>query len=194
MEIITLQQNDRAVPLIVRYLQKGKVLVLPTDTVYGLVCDATNEKAVEKIFRIKKRDKSKPLAVFVKDIKMAAKYAFVGDKQKEFLKRNWPGATTVVLKAKEGLSKLVYKNGTIGLRQPNYKLVADVLKEFKKPLAQTSANISGNSATGKIREVLKDFEAQEIQPDIVIDAGDSSKNKPSKIVDFKTNKINTIRQ
>lgn len=194
MEIIPLQQNRKTVSLIVKYLQEGKVLVFPTDTVYGLVCDAGNEEAVNKIFDIKKREKAKPLAVFVKDIKMAVKYAYVGGEQREFLKENWPGAVTVILKGKKGLAKLVHKDGTIGLRQPDYEIIIKILKEFKKPLAQTSANISGQPATTKIKEVLEQFENADIQPDVIIDAGDLSENKPSKVVDFTTNKINSIRR
>ena len=54
---------------IVKMIKQGKVLVFPTDTVYGLVCDATNKKAVEKIFKIKKRSKKKPIPIFVKNLK-----------------------------------------------------------------------------------------------------------------------------
>ncbi len=193
METLQLPQSKDEVSLIVKYLQEGKVLVVPTDTVYGLVCDATNEEAVEKIFSIKKREKSKPLLVFVRDVEMAEKYAEVGDIQKEFLSKNWPGDTSVVLRAKDGLSKLVYKNGTIGLRQPNHGLIAMVLEEFKKPLAQTSANISGQPATVKIEEILRQFESQNVQPDLVVDAGDLLEKKPSKIVDFTEEARKIIR-
>ena len=75
MEIIKANKNN--VDKIISALRKGAVLVLPTDTVYGLVCDASNKKAIEKIFIIKKRDKSKPLGIFVKDIKFVSKIAYI---------------------------------------------------------------------------------------------------------------------
>ena len=118
MEVI--KQDKKHIKKIITALKNGAVLVLPTDTVYGLVCDAESEKAVEKIFSIKKRDKSKSLLVFVQNIKQAEKIADVNKDQEKFLKSNWPGQVTAILKAKKGLSPLVYKDDTIGIRVPNY--------------------------------------------------------------------------
>ena len=175
-------------------LKEGKVLVFPTDTVYGLICDATNGKAVERIFEIKQRDKEKPLGVFVKDMAEVKKIAVINDNQKNFLEDNWPGPVTVILEAKKSaLSGLITQNGTIGLRIPDYRSLSLILKEFKGPVAQTSANISGRPATTKIKEVLEQFEATGVQPDIVINAGDLPENKPSKVVDFSENKQKILR-
>ena len=196
MKII--QENKKNIKEIITALKNGAVLVLPTDTVYGLVCDATNNEAVKKVFKIKNRNKLKPLGVFIKDIKQAKKDAFVDKKQEDFLKKNWPGAVTTILMAKQGLSPLVYKNNTIGLRVADYNFLNLILENFKKPLAQTSANISGSPATTKIREVIKQFEGKKNKPDIIIDAGNLSRqqsrrgsttksgpnNKPSKIIDL----------
>lgn len=192
MEII--QENKKNIKKIIAALKNGAVLVLPTDTVYGLVCDATSKKAVEKIFEIKKRNKSKPLPVFVKDIKMAQKYTVISARQKEFLNEKWPGAATFVMRAKKGLSPLVYKKGTIAMRHPDYKLIIEILKLLKRPLAQTSANISGSPATTKVKEVLELFNGRNIQPDFVVDAGDLPKNKPSIIIDITSNKIKILRK
>jgi len=173
-------------------LENGAVLVLPTDTVYGLVCDATNSGAVEKIFEIKKREKSKPLAVFVKDIKMAKKYADISEKQENKLKESWPGAVTFILKAKGGvLASLVYKNGTVGVRVSNYNLIKNVFENFSKPIAQTSANISGQPALTKVREILEQLENKDI---LIIDSGDLPERSPSTIIDLTQNKDNIIRK
>ena len=192
MKII--KENDKNINDIAAALKNGAVLVLPTDTVYGLVCDATNEMAVERIFSIKRRDKSKTLPVFVENLKMTKKYAVVNEKQEVFLKKNWPGAVTVVLSGKKGLSELVYKDDTIALRQPNYKLIIDIIKAVKKPLAQTSANISDSPAPAKIEEVIGQFIGQDVQPDLVVDAGDLPNNKPSTIIDLTSNIIKVLRK
>jgi len=196
MNVIKLPLNDSRdiVSEIVRHLERGDVLVLPTDTVYGLVCDAANEEAVRKIFEIKKRDIAKPLSVFVKDVEMAEKYAFIGQNQREFIGRNWPGVTTVILKSKPGLFELVYKDGTIGLRQPNYALLSKIMEVFPRPLAQTSANISGEGALTEISKILEQFNNLETQPDLIIDAGDLAKNNPSKVIDFTNSNIKIIRE
>lgn len=186
MEIIKL--SEVKVGRLITALENGAVLVLPTDTVYGLVCDAGNEKAVEKIFEIKKREKSKPLAIFVKDIKTAKKFAFINKNQEDFLKDN---KITAILKAqKEVLPKLVYKGGTIGIRIPKYDLLNEILNKFENPLAQTSANISGNPATTGIADILEQFKEEDI---IIVDAGDLPKNETSTIIDL-TDKIKVIRK
>jgi len=163
--------------------------------VYGLVCDAINKKSVKKIFSIKKRPLNKPLAVFVKDIKMAKRYANINKKQEKILKRSWPGAITFILKAlpaqKTKLSPLVYKGRTIGIRIPDYVLMKKIFKEFYGPLAQTSANISGEPAVTRIKQVLVDFAREDI---VIIDAGDLPKSKPSKIIDLTGKKVMVLRR
>jgi len=186
-------KNENVVEMVAA-LKNGAVLVLPTDTIYGLVCDATNNEAVERIFNIKKRDKSKTLPVFIENIEMAKEYAVISKKQQDFLEKNWPGAVTVVFKKKDGLSPLVYKDDTIALRQPNYKLILEVIELFKRPLAQTSVNISNDPPLEKIGEIISYFTGQKDQPDLIVDAGDLTKNKPSAIVDLTKNKINILRK
>jgi L-threonylcarbamoyladenylate synthase len=175
-------------------IKEGGSVVFPTDTVYGILADARNEKAVGKIFKIKKRPKTKPLAIFVKDIKMARKYAFINKKQEEFLKKNWPGKITVILKSRNNLPKgLMAKNKTIGIRIPDYKLIDSLFEKINFPLVQTSANISGGEATTRIKEVLEQFTGRRMTPDLIIDAGDLSENRPSKIIDLINEEIKIIR-
>lgn len=175
-------------------IEKGGLVIFPTDTVYGILADARNKKAVEKIFKIKKRPKIKPLAIFVKDIKMAKNYAFINKKQEDFLKENWPGKLTVILKSKNELAEGVEtKKGTIGIRVPHYKLVNLLFEKIDFPVAQTSANISGNEATTKIKEVLRQFDGEKSKPDLIIDAGDLRQNQPSKIMDLTTENPITLR-
>jgi len=167
---------------VVKTIQEGSVVICPTDTVYGLIGDATNKKAVNKLFKIKKRSKRKPIPIFVKDIKMAKRFAKIDKKQEKFLKKVWPGAVTAVLKSKKG------KN-TIGIRIPQYKLLLGLAEQLKVPLAETSANISGKPASTRIKEVLKQFtlqrgSGQENQPDLVIDAGNLKKSRPSTVIDL----------
>lgn len=125
----------------VKALKNGKVLVCPTDTVYGLICDANSKKAVERLYKIKKRPKRKPLPVFVSNIKTAKKLAHIDKRQEEFLRNVWPGGVTAVLKSR--------KRGTVGLRMPNHRFVLR-LAEHIGPLAESSANMSGKPASAKI--------------------------------------------
>jgi len=171
----------------VKAIIKGKVLVLPTDTVYGLIADATSKVVVNKIFKIKNREKSKPLPVFIKDIAMAKKMAKISKSQEEFLKEVWPGKVTVVLEKRKDceLPKAVFGNKkTIGLRSPDYKLINILLKKINKPLIGTSANISGKGEFIEIKKIINQFKNKKYQPDIIIDAGNLKKSKISTVVDF----------
>ena len=191
MKII--KENKENVEEVVTALRNGAVLVMPTDTVYGLVCDANNEKAIEKIFGIKKRNRSEPLPIFVRDIEMAKEYAIIDEKQEEFLNKNWPGAVTVILESRDSLPELVTKNETVGMRMPKYDFLNLVLENFGKPLAQTSANISGEPATTEIKQALDQFNGQAAQPDLVVDAGDLPKADPSAIFDLTKNVLTRLR-
>jgi len=178
-------------------LKTGKVIVCPTDTVYGILADAANEKAAKKIFDIKKRQKRKPIPVFVKDIRMAKRIAFIDKKQEKFLKKVWSGKITVILKRKinSGLPKILFgQKKTIGLRIPDYKLVNILLKKINRPLTGTSANISGKLPSTKIKEVLKQFENQKIQPDLVINAGNLPKSSPSTVINLTGKKPKILRK
>jgi len=190
----------------IKFIKEGRVLVCPTDTVYGLICDATDKKAVEKLFRIKKRPRQKAIPIFVKDIRMAKKLAEIDKRQEVFLKKVWPGKITAVLKSKiksrasrqrgeageenevlcDHQKSKIYgiDRKTIALRIPKYKLVLELLKKTNKPLTGTSANISGQPASGKIKEILKQFEGRKYQPDLILDTGNLPKSKPSRVLDL----------
>lgn len=166
-------------------IKGGKVIVFPTDTIYGLIADAKNKKAVERIYRIKKRPKNKPLPIFIKDLKQAKKLARMDKKQEGFLKSVWPGKVTAVLKRKKGGIKLYgVDEKTIALRIPKYKLMNKILKMANRPLTETSVNISGKPPITKIKEIIRHFRNKKLRPDLLIDAGDLPKSKPSKVIDL----------
>ena len=178
-------------------IKKGKVAVVPTDTVYGLTADATNQKAIAKIIKIKKRQSNKPLPVFVKDLKMAKRVALINKKQTKILKKIWPGKVTAILTRKKTSllpSALFAGKKTIGLRIPDYKLINLLFDILNIPLIGTSANLSGGPEPVKIKEILDQFENQKIKPDIVVDAGDLKIKKPSTVVDLTGKEIKIIRE
>jgi len=193
MEILKLNEDnfEKLIEKLAKAIKEGKVLICPTDTVYGLICDATNEKSVKKIFKIKKRRKEKAISVFVKDLRMAKKYAFINKEQEEFIKNNLNKKNTFILKRKKSnLPEILFgKEKTIGIRIIDNKLINLLLDKTRKPLTATSANISQKPASTEIKKVLKQFEKQKIKPDIVIDSGNLSKSRPSQIIDLTKEKI-----
>jgi len=197
MRILKVDKKNlrKVVRITEKSIKKGEVILCPTDTVYGILADATNKKAVERVFQIKKRSRGKPTPIFVKDIKMAKKLAFVDKKQEKFLKIVWPGKVTVVLKRRDVLPKILFgRTKTIGLRIPDYKLVNNLLLKLNRPLTGTSANVSGKPASTKIKEVLRQFEKEKIKPDLVLDAGNLKPSSPSKVIDLSGRKIKILRR
>ncbi|MBI2049972.1 MAG: threonylcarbamoyl-AMP synthase [Candidatus Staskawiczbacteria bacterium] len=176
-------------------LKQGGVIICPTDTVYGFLADASNKKAVDKIFKIKKRPKQKPLPVFVKNLKMAKSMAVINKEQEKIIRRYWPGKYTFVLKSKIKPQKLklygVAKD-SVALRVPKHYFLQKLLKKINRPLVQTSVNISGRPTLVKISDIIKKFKKNKPQPDLIIDAG-FLKNKPSKIIDLTSGHLTRIR-
>ncbi len=178
---------------VLRVLRKGGVVVCPTDTVYGFLADATNRKAVQKVFQIKKREHIKPLPVFVKDIQMAKRLALISRTQERFLQKVWPGKVTAVLQSKHVLGKGFEQEGKIGLRIPNHSLARELLGRFKRPLTGTSANISGASSCRDAREVVAQFRQRKYQPDLILDEGKLPFSRSSTVVDITKRKKKIIR-
>jgi len=191
----------------IKAIKKGEVLVCPTDTVYGLICDATNKKAVKRLFKIKKRKETKPIPIFVKDLKMAKNLAHINKNQKKFFEKNWPGKVTIVLKRLQptrhpsikagpyNLPKILFGEiKTIGLRIPKYKLAKELLKKLNLPLTGTSANISGRPPSTKIAEVINQFKGEKQQPNLILDAGNLRPSLPSTVIDLTGKKPKILRE
>lgn len=100
MRILKMNQKNfkEVTEIVMELIKEGKVIIFPTDTVYIPIADATNKKAVRKVFQIKQRSQKTPFPIFVKDIKMAKKLARIDKTQEKFLKIVWPGKITAVLK------------------------------------------------------------------------------------------------
>lgn len=157
----------------VSVLREGGAVVFPTDTLYALGVDATSKEAVKRLFQIKNRPASRPVPIFVKDIAMAKRYAYVDYGKDKILEKLWPGAVTVVLYKKTLLPDLLTAGGnTVGVRVPDHEIPRLLVKALNSPITATSANISDKAPSGKIAEIMRQFRERDIQPDLVLDMGD----------------------
>jgi L-threonylcarbamoyladenylate synthase len=188
----TIRQSKKALGKAVLLIKKGRVIICPTDTVYGFLADAASKKAVGDIFKIKKRPTSKPLPVFIKDIKTAKKLAFIKKEEEKILKKYWPGKYTFVLKRKKGVKLYGVDENTIALRIPKYKFLNDLLKKINKPLVQTSVNVSGKQPLTKIKDIQETIEGMDFEI-LIINGGDLKRVKPSKIIDLTSKALTIIR-
>lgn len=182
-----------AVHIAVKALSQGKVLVCPTDTIYGFIADAQNPKAVEKIFRIKHRSKEKPLGIFVKDLAMAKKFATITKRQEAFLQKAWPGKVTAVLQAKKQFPEGIGTKETIGIRVPKYHFLRLLFKKFNHALAQTSVNISRAESLERVEDMVRVFGKRKCRPDLILDAAILPFSRPSRVIDLTGNKKKILR-
>ena len=172
------------------FLRAGKVVVFPTDTVYGLLADATNKKAVERVFTIKRRSRMKFFPLFVGTMRMAKQIAAISRSQERFLRSRWPGAFTAVLRRKKSSLKFYgISKETIALRISGSSQLRSLVRLLGKPIIATSANLSGKSPCSTIRETRKQLGTK---PDLFVDGG-RLHSRPSRIVDMTKKPYRTLR-
>ncbi|KYQ49763.1 YrdC domain-containing protein, mitochondrial [Trachymyrmex zeteki] len=134
--------GDRSVAMAAELLQQGKVIAVPTDTVYGLACLAANSHAIQRLYEIKQRDEKKPLAVCLSNVKEVGIWGIIDDIPAGMLEDLLPGPYTICLRRTSALNKDLNPGiDTVGIRVPNDKFIRSVV-QIVGPLALTSANVS----------------------------------------------------
>ncbi|XP_055837681.1 threonylcarbamoyl-AMP synthase [Episyrphus balteatus] len=135
-------------------LDKGDVIALPTDTVYGLACSANNEKAIQKLYAIKGRDFHKPVAICVKDIESLRHWGQAEHINDVLLEHLLPGPITIVIERSANLNNRFLNPSTskIGIRIPDFDFIKNLCDKFDQPLALTSANKSAEQSSLNIQE------------------------------------------
>lgn len=188
METVKLEDNsEELLSHIERILLSGGIVVVPTDTVYGIIGDATNPDTIKKIFTIKKRPEEKILPIFVKDIATARRLAYISDAKAKILENLWPGPVTVVFHHKEKLPKvLTGGHDTLAMRIPKSPFLLQLLARLEFPLVQTSANISSRLPAQTATEIEAYFEGSDPEPDLIVDGG-VVKGKQSTLINFTKN-------
>ena len=181
--------NNVGIQKAAQIINKGGIVIFPTDTVYGIGCDPYNQKAVLSLYKIKKREKTKPLPVIGYSKKELEKIAEFNDKAEKIAEMFWPGAITLILKVKdENIKKSLGLGKKIAVRVPNNQCVLSLLKECKL-LVATSANISGTTSLTDPNNCKRDLNGY----DLLIDGGILSDNGESTIVEIDENKLRVVR-
>lgn len=184
--------KKRTVPIkkAVKILKNGGIVAFPTDTVYGLGADATNQKAVTKIYQIKSRDKNKPLIILVGRKSDAIKILTESPIVENVLKKFWPGTLTIIGKLKNNALSHLAKNNTLGVRMPNNKIFLSIARSCEFPIASTSANLSGEKPATTASDVAR---IMGDRINLIIDGGKADRI-PSTIVDLTARSPKILRQ
>jgi L-threonylcarbamoyladenylate synthase len=183
---------QRAIENGVKILQEGGVIAFPTDTVYGLGADASNSKAVERIYEIKNRPKHQQFPVLIADVKQLTALAEPIPEIAWFLARRfWPGGLTLVLSRTDSVPAYLASGPTIAVRIPNHPVCLALIQHLGNPIIGTSANTTGQPAALTTEEVRQQL-GRKI--DLVINGGKCPGGKESTIVDVTHEPPIVLRQ
>jgi L-threonylcarbamoyladenylate synthase len=170
---------------ICQVLKNAGIVALPTDTVYGLAIDPRSHMALQKLYRLKRRDAAKPLVYMLASPEQLSELICpVSAEVQGLLDKYWPGALTVIFRDRNG-------KGKIGIRIPANQFLLNLLKEWGKPLAVTSANLSGEKELQSIEEIEKKF-GDKI--DVYIRNEEKFSGVASTVIDVSEGCVKVVRQ
>ena len=186
---LTIDNFEKVVNEASKIIHSGGIVIAPFDTVYGFICDPYNDSAIEKIYKLKGRDLNKPIGVAINPAGIMLD--LIIPKHLDFANSKTLGPYTLIFPLRDKkISRYCQKNGTIAVRVPNSELILTISKQMKMPLAQTSANKSGQPTCASINEIRSQFSTDEIESvDLIVDWGKIKNAAPSQIYDLTQDKI-----
>ena len=187
-----LEPTKENLEFIAKKLLDGEVIIFPTDTVFGIGCIATNTKSIEKVYKLKGREKTKSLLLNVANITTIKKYTTINNTDKKLIKTFMPGALSLILNVNNNslLSHYVIKDNKVGIRIPNNKTLLYILKKIKLPLISTSCNLSGKPACTTATDAEKIF-GKKI---LILNTSEKLSGQPSTIIDTTQKEIQYLRE
>ncbi len=169
----------------------GSVVVMPTDTIYGILGRAFDKKAVAKIYELKKRTPNKPLIVLIADHSDLEKFgASLSEEDKKVLEKIWPGPFSVELSLESDEFSYINSGHKLAVRLPNDAMLRETIRETG-PLVAPSANLEGQRTATTIEEAKKYFGDG---VNFYVDNGEILEGEPSTLISLKDGKIEILRQ
>jgi tRNA threonylcarbamoyl adenosine modification protein (Sua5/YciO/YrdC/YwlC family) len=181
----------RQLEIVADVLKKGGIIAYPTDTYYGIGCDIMNKKAIQKIYRIKKRSEQKPFSFICSSLKNISDYAKVSNYSYKTMKRLLPGPYTFILNGSRMVPKIMLtRRKTAGIRVPNHSICIELVEMLGNPIINTSATASDDTIFSDPSLLHDHFKNQ---LDIVIDGG-IVPNQPSSVISLIDDQPEIIRR
>lgn len=177
--------------MIVKKLIQGKIVVMPTDTIYGIAGSALNKKAVERIYKLRKRNPKKPFIILISKLDDLNLFGIkLTEKQKEFLQKNWPNPLSVVLPSFGDEFKYLHRGtNSLAFRMPKDQNLLEILRKTG-PLVAPSANFEGEKPAENIDQAKQYFQDG---ADFYVN-GEVIQSAPSTLIDLTNNSIKILRQ
>lgn len=175
-----------------RYIKDGKLVLFPTETVYGIGANGLDDNAVKKIFVAKNRAQDNPLILHISNINMLDRIAEdLTELEKKIINDFFPGPLTIILKRKENIPNSVTAGlDTVGVRMPENKIARDLIELADTPVAAPSANISGKPSGTNVQDIFNELNDK---VDYILDGGDTKIGLESTVIRIINNKIHILR-
>lgn len=174
-------------------IKQGKIVIFPTETVYGIGTNGLDENAVRKLYEVKKRPLNKPISLLVSNMEMVNLIAKdITETEYKIMKNFFPGPLTIILKKKKNVPDIVTAGqDTVGVRMPRGDVARKLVELSGVPIAAPSANISGEPSGTNLQEIMKHFKGK---VDYCIDGGNSELGLASTIVQVIGDRPMILRQ
>ncbi len=183
--------QGRLIEKVAAILDEGGLVIYPTDTQYGLGCDLTKKRAIEKVYRLKQRNPKSPFSFICADLTNIAEYAKVSNFAYRTMKRLLPGPYTFILDGTKLVPQLMLtKRHECGIRVPSHPIVLELVKALGRPIISTSASLDGQPAPHTADELADLFQNQ---VDAVIDGGPVPA-RPSTIISMIGDEPEVLRE
>lgn len=197
MDIVKCEEKDGKMTVpevkmrrIVSELAAGRLIVYPTETVYGLGCDPFDETAVKRVYMAKRRPFDMPMSIAVKDLQMMEELTHLDDRARKLVKKFMPGPITLIVTKRPVVPDiLTASTNEIGIRIPNHPVALKLIEEFG-PIVSTSANVHSHKNPITCQDAIDDFGPA---VSVYVDAGQSQFGKPSTIVQLNEGEMALIR-
>lgn len=190
--LLSTKRTKQSIDFASQKLKSGGIGIFPTDTVYGIGCDAFNINSLQNLYKVKQRSLSKPINMLVSTIDMVKTYVKeIHPIEQKLMESFWPGELTIIFDKSKNVPDLLTSGlSTVGIRMPNNQTCLEIIEKLGRPIAMSSANISSNQPDYSFSELLVDFNEK---VDFILEDGEL-KGVPSTIVKVENNQLKILRE
>jgi len=192
LEINPVNPQPRLIAQVVEVLQHGGVVCYPTDTMYGIGCDIFNQKAVRRVYQIKRRPKDKPFSFMCASLTNISQYGHVGNTAYRLMRKNLPGPYTFVLSGTKVVPKIMLtKQKTVGIRVPDNAVCLAIIEMLGNPVLNTSAMLEEEEQPVRTCDDVDRLFGKQV--DLIIDSGEILP-APSSVISLLTEQPEILRE
>ncbi len=188
---LLISSDPATIPAVIAAIQCSELIILPTDTVYGVGANASDDWAIRRLFAAKQRPREKGIPILVADMLDLEKVAIdVPPLAEKLIARFWPGPLTLVLPKRKDLPQAISDTDGVAVRLPDHDVCREIVRAAGGALATTSANLSGHAPAQNVHEALYELSGSVT---VAVDDGPSGGQVASTVVDCRGNKLRILR-